>query len=97
MGYEDDMQRLEHVFDTYALVLRKVYSMEKIHGSSAFIEYKDGKLNYHAGCLPSVEFAKLFDEKRLCHVIKTKQLGALRRKNSRHEKSIRRQNSFCCI
>jgi hypothetical protein len=78
MGYENDMVQLDDVIELYEEAIRYVYALEKIHGSSSFIEYKNGKINYHAGCLSSLEFSRLFNESNLQEVIRSKQLSSFR-------------------
>lgn len=47
---------------TEILMFRECYAMEKIHGTSAHITYKSGRVNFFAGGGSHVEFVKLFDE-----------------------------------
>lgn len=43
----------------------EVYALEKIHGTSANVSYRDGKIHYHHGGGNPVIFKTLFDEKLL--------------------------------
>lgn len=47
------------------LLFKEAYAMEKIHGSSAHILWKDQKVHLFSGGESSVEFAKLFDVDKL--------------------------------
>lgn len=44
---------------------KECYAMEKIHGTSAHISYKDGRVNFFAGGDSYDDFIKLFDEEEL--------------------------------
>jgi hypothetical protein len=62
MGYMhiDNLYRLQDL-----LLFREAYAMEKIHGTSAGIDLKDGKLQFSSGEASHVNFCKLFDEPAL--------------------------------
>lgn len=47
------------------LAFRRCYAMEKIHGTSSHIRWKDGKVTFHAGGLSAEKFRSLFDLKKL--------------------------------
>ncbi len=46
-------------------MFKKCYAMEKIHGTSAHVGYKEGKLNFFSGGEKHVNFVALFDEVEL--------------------------------
>tara|TARA_Y100000034_G_scaffold75549_1_gene90738 strand:+ start:3380 stop:4228 length:849 start_codon:yes stop_codon:yes gene_type:complete len=47
------------------LMFRECYAMEKIHGTSAHIAYKDGQLRFFSGGASHTVFKELFDEDAL--------------------------------
>jgi hypothetical protein len=47
------------------LMFQEVYAMEKVHGSSAHVTFKDGKVSFAAGGAKHENFVALFDEKAL--------------------------------
>lgn len=51
--------------DQSILVLRECYALEKIHGTSAHISWRDGQLRLSSGGESSSRFAALFDEAEL--------------------------------
>lgn len=57
------------------LQFKECYAMEKIHGTSAHITYKDGRLAFFAGGASYEEFVKLFDSKELCNKLVNKITG----------------------
>jgi hypothetical protein len=54
------------------LLFRKCYAMEKIHGSSAALHWRDGELTYHAGGASDGAFRSLFDHEKLVAILKEK-------------------------
>jgi hypothetical protein len=58
-----------HIDNLYAnqdiLLFRECYAMEKIHGTSARISWKDGQVMFFAGGADHGNFTKLFDESDL--------------------------------
>jgi hypothetical protein len=54
-----------HVSNLYSdnsiLMLKEVYALEKIDGTSAHVSWKDGKLSFFAGCASLEMFTRLFD------------------------------------
>ncbi len=48
--------------DTTILQFKQVYALEKIHGTSAHLTWKENKLSYFAGGVNHENFIKLFDE-----------------------------------
>lgn len=50
--------------DQEILLFKECYALEKIHGTSAHISYKEGKLNFFSG-LQHENFKKLFNEETL--------------------------------
>jgi hypothetical protein len=44
---------------------KKICAMEKIHGTSAWIQYSDGKITYHGGSEKGEDFKRLFNEEKL--------------------------------
>jgi len=44
------------------LLFKECYAMEKLHGTSSWISYKDGRVAFFAGGSNHEEFVKLFDE-----------------------------------
>lgn len=51
--------------DQSILLFRECYAMEKIHGTSTHVAWRDGKVHFHAGGESHPNFVKLFDEARL--------------------------------
>lgn len=51
--------------DTNILQFKECYAMEKLHGTSAHITFKQGRINYFAGGGKHETFVELFDEKDL--------------------------------
>lgn len=51
--------------NTEILLFKECYAMEKIHGTSAHISWKDGKINLSSGGEKHERFAMLFDIKKL--------------------------------
>jgi len=47
------------------LAFKEVFAMEKIHGTSAHVSWKDGKVIFFSGGCPHENFVKLFDEEKL--------------------------------
>lgn len=47
------------------LLFRECYALEKIHGTSAHISWKDGKVHFFSGGEKHANFIKLFDEEKL--------------------------------
>jgi len=47
------------------LLFKECYAMEKIHGTSAHISYKDGRVSFFAGGSKYEDFVKLFNEEDL--------------------------------
>lgn len=47
------------------LLFRKVFALEKIHGTSAHISWRGGKVSFFSGGSPYPLFAKIFDEEKL--------------------------------
>ena len=62
MSYQD----IDNLYkDQRILMLKRCYAMEKIHGTSAHISYKDGRVAFFAGGGKHEEFIKLFNEEFL--------------------------------
>jgi len=51
--------------DTRILEFRRVYAMEKIHGTASHISWKDGKLLFSSGGESHKDFVGLFDQAKL--------------------------------
>ena len=51
--------------NTDILMFKECYAMEKIHGTSAHISYKDGRVSFFAGGSKYEDFVKLFNEEDL--------------------------------
>lgn len=51
--------------DTKILLVRECYALEKIHGTNAYIDYREGKVWFSAGGANTARFAALFDKKGL--------------------------------
>lgn len=51
--------------DQTILQFKQVWVTEKIHGTSAWITFRDGKIQYHSGGAKHDIFVKLFDEEYL--------------------------------
>lgn len=65
MGY----MHIENLYRPAAqaiLMHRECYALEKVHGTSAHVRWKDGAVGYHSGGEKHERFAALFDEPALC-------------------------------
>lgn len=51
--------------DTRILMFKRCFAMEKIHGTSAHVSWKDGKLKFFAGGAAHMAFVALFDQDAL--------------------------------
>ncbi len=60
--------------DQTILLFKECYAMEKIHGTSAHISWKNGKLNLFSGAEKLENFKKLFDISKLESIFKEKNL-----------------------
>lgn len=60
--------------NTEILMFKECYAMEKIHGTSARIYYKDNKLGFHSGGEKHSRFIELFDQEFLIKKIKEMEL-----------------------
>jgi len=54
--------------DQEILLFKRCYALEKIHGTSAHIQFKEGKLRFFSGGEKHERFVKLFDEEKLLKV-----------------------------
>jgi hypothetical protein len=64
MGY----MHIENLYRAQAqriLQLRSCYALEKVHGTSAAVHYRDGQLSFHAGGESHPRFVGLFDQAKL--------------------------------
>lgn len=61
--------------DTRILEFKQVYCLEKIHGTSAHVGWKDGRLNFYSGGEKYKRFVSIFDEEKLATLFK-EHLGA---------------------
>lgn len=57
--------------DTTILKFKQCYALEKIHGTSAHVGLKDGKLVIFSGGASHERFSSLFDQERLTEALKT--------------------------
>lgn len=57
------------------LMFKECYAMEKIHGTSACISYKNGNLSFFAGGSKHEDFIKLFDAEKLKIYFDSMELG----------------------
>lgn len=62
--------------DQTILMFKECYAMEKIHGTSAHVGFKDGKVIFFAGGCSHEEFVKLFDAEDLKKRFEDKALPA---------------------
>lgn len=53
------------------LEFKRVYAMEKVHGTSAHISFKDGKVHFFPGGEKYDNFVKLFDHDKLLEIFKS--------------------------
>jgi len=62
MGYEhiDNLYKSQEI-----LMFKEIYSLEKIHGTSAHIGWKEGKVHYFSGGEKHTNFVALFNEEQL--------------------------------
>lgn len=51
--------------NTTVTLFRKLYALEKIHGTSAHVRFNDGKLNFHPGGIDAPTFKGLFNVEEL--------------------------------
>ena len=51
--------------DTRILLFKRCFAMEKIHGTSAHVKWKDGKLSFFSGGANHATFIALFDHEKL--------------------------------
>ena len=62
MGY----RKIENLYRNQTILeLPEVYALEKIHGTSAHIKFKDGNLTFYSGGEPHAHFVTLFDQEFL--------------------------------
>lgn len=47
------------------LLFKRLYALEKVHGTSAHVAWRDGKVHYHAGGESHARFVALFDDAAL--------------------------------
>lgn len=47
------------------LLFKELWALEKVHGTSAHIAWKDGKVRFFSGGVPMLSFVKLFDQEVL--------------------------------
>jgi len=67
MGY----MHIENLYKNQDIFMfKRCYAMEKIHGTSAHISYKDGNINFFAGGSKHETFVKLFDVEMLLMALK---------------------------
>jgi hypothetical protein len=59
------------------LLFKECYSLEKIHGTSCHISYKNGKLFYSSAGIKHKDFVKLFNEIELIEKFKTNQYSEM--------------------
>lgn len=69
MGYLS-IQNLYRPEAQTILLLKECYALEKIHGTSAHIAFRDGKLRYFSGGENHERFTTLFDEAKLLESFK---------------------------
>lgn len=62
MGYR---HILNFYKDQNILMFKECYALEKVHGTSAHIKYKDDRIMYFAGGVKHSDFLSLFDEAKL--------------------------------
>ena len=58
--------------DPTVLQFKKVYALEKVHGTSAHIQWSKGKLSFYSGGEKHDAFVALFDQERLTEYFKSK-------------------------
>lgn len=51
--------------DQRILLFRECFALEKVHGTSAHVSWKDGEVQLFSGGEPMLKFAKLFDKEEL--------------------------------
>jgi hypothetical protein len=51
-------------------LFKECIAAEKIHGTSAHVRWRDGKVSFFSGGVDHASFVKLFDEERLCDAFK---------------------------
>jgi hypothetical protein len=53
------------------LEFKRVYAMEKVHGTSAHVSFKNGKVHFFSGGEKYDNFVKLFDQEKLLEIFKS--------------------------
>jgi len=61
----DNLYKNQDIFQ-----FKECYALEKIHGTSAHISYKNGNISFFSGGFPHKIFVKLFDEGKLLEIFK---------------------------
>ena len=56
--------------DVRILSFKEVYALEKIHGTSANVSWRDQKLHFSSGGMSGPLFQKIFDEEKLAAAFK---------------------------
>ena len=51
--------------DQTVILYKEVYALEKIHGTSAHVAYKDGEIRFFSGGAKHEQFVALFDKEAL--------------------------------
>ncbi len=62
MGY---MHIINLYKDQTVLIFRECFALEKIHGTSAHVRWKDGQIHFHSGGEKQARFESLFDASKL--------------------------------
>ena len=50
---------------------KEIYALEKVDGTTSWIQWSNGCLSFHAGGAPRDKFIELFDEQRLTDIFKS--------------------------
>ena len=62
MGY----RHIDNLYkDQTTLMFKEVYALEKLHGTSAHVSFKDGNLHFFSGGEKHENFLKVFDQELL--------------------------------
>ena len=72
MGY----LRIENLYKNNQIMeFKRCYALEKVHGTSAHIQWSKGKLSFYSGGEKHDAFVSLFDQERLTEFFKNKEYG----------------------
>ena len=66
--------KIENLYrNAHIMVFKETYALEKIHGTSAHIQWSKGHVSFYAGGEKHNNFVALFDEQKLTEYFKSKE------------------------